>query len=78
MYAYAKSINFDSSSYDMSLADRITDLEDADENFREALSWGFSVGVITGYGDDSIKPKNTATRAEVAQVFINLKLVLGN
>ena len=78
MYAYAKSINFDSPSYDMSLADRITDLEDADENFREALSWGFSVGVITGYGDDSIKPKNTATRAEVAQVFINLKLVLGN
>lgn len=78
MYNYADYIKFDSSDYDMSMANRITDLTEAGGYSKEALRWAFAVGVISGYGDETIKPKGTATRAEVAQVFINLQTVLGN
>ncbi|MBO4898283.1 MAG: S-layer homology domain-containing protein [Clostridia bacterium] len=77
MYNYAKFIKFDSSDYDMSMADMITDMDEAGEFSESALRWAFSVGVISGYGNGEIKPKGTATRAEVAQVYINLQTVLG-
>ena len=77
MYNYAKFIQFDSDGYDLSMADMITDLAEAAGFSEDALRWAFSVGVISGYGDGTVKPKGTATRAEVAQVYINLQTVLG-
>ena len=77
MYNYANYILFDSSEYDMSMADAVTDMDGAAAFSKGALRWAFAVGVISGYGDGTIKPQGTATRAEVAQVFINLQTVLG-
>ena len=77
MYNYANFIGFDSSGYDMSISDMITDMDSADMFSKEALRWAFAVGGISGYGNGEVKPKGTATRAEVAQVYINFQTVLG-
>lgn len=42
----------------------------------EGINWAYNMGVIKGYDDGSIKPNGTATRAEVAQVFLNFFAVI--
>lgn len=77
MYNYSRIVNFDDSSYDFSIAEKITDLDNISSTAREAAYWCYSTGVISGYGDNTVKPYSTATRAEVAQVFINFTEVIG-
>lgn len=48
-----------------------SDLHDAAEWAHKPISWAYASGVISGYDDGSVRPLGTATRAEVAQVFIN-------
>ena len=77
MYNYSRIAGFDDSVYDFSLADNIRDFADAAAIAQDATRWCYSTGVISGYGDNSVKPHSTATRAEVAQVFINFTEVMG-
>ncbi|MBQ7718152.1 MAG: S-layer homology domain-containing protein [Clostridia bacterium] len=77
MYNYSRSVNFNDADYDFSIAEQITDLGDVSDAARDAAYWCYSTGVISGYGDNSVKPYSTATRAEVAQVFINFTEVMG-
>ena len=37
----------------------------------DAMSWAVASGYIRGMGDDLLAPKGTATRAQVAQLFMN-------
>ncbi|MBP3360822.1 MAG: S-layer homology domain-containing protein [Clostridia bacterium] len=46
-----------------------TDIEDFSEYAVPAVSAAAEIGVITGYGDGSFKPKNKATRAETAAMI---------
>lgn len=62
--------------FDSSQAEGIADLSDAQESAAEPIKWAFAKGVITGYGEGLIKPRATATRAEVAQVFVNFAKLL--
>ena len=77
MYNYSRIASFDDSAYDFTIADHIRDLSDAAAIAQDATRWCYSTGVISGYGDNSVKPHSTATRAEVAQVFINFTEVMG-
>ena len=77
MYNYSRISDFDDSEYDFSLADRISDIDSLPTAAQEATRWCYSTGVISGYGDNTVKPFSTATRAEVAQVFINFTEIMG-
>ena len=35
----------------------------------EAMAWAVEVGLFHGYSDGTLRPKNTATRAEVATIL---------
>ena len=37
----------------------------------EALEWAIDAGLISGRGEGILAPAGTATRAEVAQIFMN-------
>lgn len=74
MYKFAKSIG-----KDVSFGSEISGLADMAEISpwaTEGIDWAYGTGVIKGYGDGTIKPKGTATRAEVAQVFLNYFAVI--
>ena len=38
---------------------------------REAMRWAVENGIIEGYEDNTLRARNTATRAEVAQLVMN-------
>lgn len=65
----------DVTNYDSEPSQGITDMHEADENAVEPIRWAYANGVISGYGDGSVKPFGTATRAEVAQVFVNFSQI---
>lgn len=44
----------------------------------EAIRWANETGVINGYGDRTLRPKGTATRAEVAQILKNYMVQFEN
>jgi hypothetical protein len=39
----------------------------------EALSWAVGAGIVNGMGDGAVRPKGTATRAQVAQMLLNFE-----
>lgn len=39
----------------------------------EAMSWANAMKLINGMGDGTVAPKGTATRAQVAQILLNMK-----
>lgn len=61
---------------DLSHADSLTDLGDAAEWAEVPMQWAYSAGLINGYGDGTVRPLSTATRAEVAQLFLNFTAIL--
>lgn len=75
MYNLSVLKGLDVTSYDKSFAESISDIDMANESAVEPLFWSYANGIISGYGDGSIKPAKTATRAEVAQVFVNFSKV---
>ena len=38
----------------------------------EAMRWAISIGIVTGYEDGTLRPKDTASRAEVAAIMQRL------
>ncbi len=54
----------------------VTDKDQISSWAVEGINWAYNIGVIKGYGDGSVKPNGTATRAEVAQIFLNFFAVL--
>jgi hypothetical protein len=37
---------------------------------RSAVSWALETGIIEGYPDNTFKPQNNATRAEIAAILV--------
>ncbi len=53
-----------------SIAD-FSDAADASTWAKDALEWAYGMGVMKGNGDGTMNPKGNATRAEMAQFFMN-------
>lgn len=71
MYNISVSNGLNVLDYDTEAVLALTDIFEAEENSVEPIRWAYANGVISGYGDGRINPLGIATRAEVAQVFIN-------
>ncbi len=65
LYRYAKAKGMDTPTDDIVFADSA----DISESMREGMLYCANVGIITGYTDNTVKPKNSATRAEVATMI---------
>ena len=51
-----------------------SDAEDISDYTVSAMAWAVDNGIISGYPDGSVKPKNTAARAEVSAVLHRFSL----
>lgn len=76
MYNYCRYIAYDLSNIMPSAPESFTDFSEASSYAHDAIGYAHAMGIISGYEDGSLKPQGTATRAEVAQVFINLENAL--
>ncbi|MBE6606538.1 MAG: hypothetical protein E7635_05840 [Ruminococcaceae bacterium] len=65
LYRYAKAKGMDTPVDDIIFADSA----DISASMREGMLYCANVGIITGYSDNTVKPKNSATRAEVATMI---------
>lgn len=45
---------------------------------KDAISWATGNNILTGYSDNTLQPKNTTTRAELAQILYNYFLKIGS
>lgn len=48
----------------------ITDLHEVDEHAEMAMRWALEQGILKGYGDKSVRPQNTASRAHLAAMMM--------
>lgn len=58
----------------VTLAENLTQFTDADKiggYAVQAMNWAVSTGVVGGYEDNTLRPQNTAARAEAAQMLKN-------
>jgi len=55
---------------------RFPDVEE-DMWYRDAISWAYANGVVSGYGDGQYRPNKDVTREELVQIFCNYAKVKG-
>ena len=72
LYRYAQNTgkNVELADIDFTDADSIT------ESMKDSVAYCVNAGIIKGYNDNTFKPTNSATRAEVATMilrFVNAK-----
>ena len=51
------------------------DINDADPEYREAMTYCYQYGIFNGYSDGTVNPKGTLTRAELCTLITNLRWV---
>ncbi len=68
-YAGSPELSADLSAY--------TDASFIDGYAANAMRWAVEVGMMTGYGDGTIRPRDPATRAEVATLFMRFDALFG-
>ena len=71
LYRYAKYCKVDTSGADTAKFNEFKDKDTVSEWAVEAMTWATGSGLINGMGDGRLAPKNTATRAQVAQIMMN-------
>ena len=71
---YVRSIGGDT-SFSMSMLNRFTDSNKVSCFAREAMAWAVSHGILSG-ADGKLLPQGTATRAQAAQMLMNVKDLL--
>lgn len=66
LYNYAKM-----SGYDMSKSDNLKSFSDAPSTWAvPAMQWAVGNGLVNGMGDNTLQPNGTATRAQLAAIFV--------
>ena len=70
LYNYAKTKDLVNNE-DMSDTSNIKDLNKVSSYAKESIQWALNNNILSGYEDNTLKPKNTATRAEVSTIFAN-------
>ena len=53
----------------LSVLDKYADADNVSDFAKEAMAWAISNGIVTGVGDNTLAPKNTATRAQIAAIL---------
>ena len=71
LYNYAKYKGVDVSGADASRFASFTDKDSVSAWAADAMSWATSVGVINGMGENRLAPRESSTRAQVAQIIKN-------
>ena len=72
LYRYAKMAKYNQSIDREVILNSYADGADVASYAADAMRWAITQGLITGYEDGSLRPKNTATRAEVAAMIQRL------
>lgn len=72
IYRYAKMKNADVSSFNNISLDSFTDKKDISGYAQDAFSWAVRNNIIKGL-DSYAKPRNNATRAQMAQIIMNFQ-----
>ena len=72
LYRYAKMAKYDRSIDREVILSNYVDGTEVASYAADAMRWAITQGLITGYEDGSLRPKNTATRAEVAAIMQRL------
>ena len=70
LWRYAQFRNFDTTQGGMAIRE-FSDYESVKSYAVNAMTWAVDVGVVGGYEDKTLRPQNTATRAQVAQMLKN-------
>lgn len=70
LYRYAGAQGIDTTQGGMA-AREFADWEQTSGYARPAMTWAVNVGLIKGNADNTLNPRGTATRAEMAQIFTN-------
>ena len=70
IYRYVKKCGVDVSG--VANLDKFTDLNEVSDWALDAMKWANSVDLINGTSDTMLSPKQTATRAQVATIFMRL------
>jgi hypothetical protein len=71
LYNYAKFKGIDTSAADASKFGAFTDKASVSSWAVDAMTWATSIGIINGMGDNTLAPKDSSTRAQVAQIIKN-------
>ena len=71
LYRYAKYGGVDVSGADSSRFHSFRDAGQVADYAKEPMVWAVSQGILNGMGDGTLAPKETATRAAVAQILLN-------
>ena len=68
LYNYARRTGMDTAAHDG--LPQFTDLDQLSSGAREAMSWAYAAGLISGCGDGTLNPAGPATRAELAAFLV--------
>jgi len=71
LYNFAKFMEFDIAGDDGGKFNGFPDSDKTSTWAVDALSWAVAQGIINGTDDGMLMPKDTATRAQAAQIFLN-------
>ena len=75
LYNYAKMVSKEGS---LDGAKEFDDLDNSNPDYLDAIKFCTKNGIIGGYSDNTVKPKNEATRAEVATMIVRFDNYLNN
>lgn len=78
MYNYAKFAGYDVSNISNTKLDSFKDASAVDGWAADAMAWAVNNGILSGVGTNTLAPTANATRAQVAQVLLNLTNTLGS
>ena len=75
LYRYAESMGLDTS--DRADLSRFTDAGDVSAYAADAVSWAAAKGILSGGGNDTLAPRDTATRAQTVKMLVSFMDVMG-
>lgn len=70
LYRYARLKGYDTTQGGMAIRE-FDDYSSISGYAMEAMDWAVNTGVVGGYGDNTLRPLNSATRAQTAQMLKN-------
>ena len=70
LWRYAQFKGYDTTQGGMAIRE-FSDYESISDYAVDAMTWAVNTGVVGGYEDKTLRPRNGATRAQVAQMLMN-------
>lgn len=76
LWRYARYKGYDTAQGGMAVRE-FSDYESISGYAVDAMTWAVNTGVVGGYGDQTLRPQNGATRAQAAQMLMNFLRSVG-